>query len=122
MLPGAPAPNPALGGALPPPGAVGGAWGLGGGGPVSASVGQAGTIGRLSVPSSWAAAPQQAITPEASSAGLFGANAHGGSAGSGGLLRGVPLVGTGAGRRAAGGFVHRYGFRYAVIPRPPAAG
>jgi PPE-repeat protein len=124
MVPGAPAPSPALGGALPPPGAIGAFGGtVGHWGSVSASAGQAGTIGRLSVPASWAAAaPQQAIGTEAP--GLLGAQAvahdHPGPAS--GLLRGVPLTGAGLGRRAAGGFIHRYGFRHAVMPRPPSAG
>ncbi|EUA42705.1 polymorphic PE/PPE family protein [Mycobacterium xenopi 4042] len=39
-----------------------------------------------------------------------------------GLLRGMPLAGTGVGRRAADGFVNRYGFRHSVMPRPPSAG
>jgi PPE-repeat protein len=114
---------------------AGGAWyptpqfaglaGLGGwaGSPasVSASVGQAGTIGRLSVPPSWAAATPQGL--ETTAPGLL--STHAGShvnPGTSGLLRGIPLAGTGLGRRAPGGFVHRYGFRYAVMPRPPSAG
>jgi PPE-repeat protein len=122
MVPGAPAPSPALGGALPPPGAIG-AWGspVGHwGGPVSAGVGQAGTIGRLSVPASWAAAPQQTITAE--SPGLLSTHSAHVHPQTSGLLRGLPLTGTGLGHRAAGGFIHRYGFRHAVMPRPPAAG
>ncbi|BCO35981.1 PPE family protein [Mycobacterium heckeshornense] len=113
---------------------AGGAWyptpqfaglaGLGGwGGPasVAASAGQAGTIGRLSVPPAWAAATPQAL--EATAPGLLSAHAGGHvHPGASGLLRGIPLAGTGIGRRAAGGFVHRYGFRYAVMPRPPSAG
>jgi PPE-repeat protein len=121
LAPGAPAPSPALGGALPPPGAVGGAWGglggLGGGGPVSASVGQANAIGNLSVPSSWSAA-SSALSPT-SSAGSVGT--PGNAAGSpGALVRGVPM--SGAGARRSAGFIHRYGFRHTVVPRPPAAG
>ena len=124
LLPGAPAPSPARGGALPPPGAIG-AWGspVGPwGGSVSASVGQAGTIGRLSVPSAWAAAaaPQISSISSTASPGLFGTQAHA-AAGPGALLRGIPLSGTGA-RRAAGGFIHKYGFRHTVMPRPPAGG
>jgi hypothetical protein len=122
LVPGAPAPSPALGGALPPPGAIG-AWGspVGHwGGPVSAGVGQAGTIGRLSVPASWAAAPQQTITAE--SPGLLSTHSAHVHPQTSGLLRGLPLTGTGLGHRAAGGFIHRYGFRHAVMPRPPAAG
>ena len=124
LVPGAPAPSPALGGALPPVGAIG-AWGspVGpwGAGAVSASAGQAGTIGRLSVPSAWAAAAPQQISSTASP-GWFATQAHAaGAAGPGALLRGIPLNGAG-GRRAASGFIHKYGFRHTVMPRPPAGG
>jgi PPE-repeat protein len=116
-----------------PTAGAGGAWyptpqfaGLGGvggwGSPtsVSASVGQAGTVGRLSVPPTWASA-----TPQALETGPGLLSTHAGShlnPGTSGLLRGIPLTGTGLGRRAAGGFVHRYGFRHSVMPRPPSAG
>jgi PPE-repeat protein len=122
LAPGAPAASPALGGALPPPGAVGGAWGslgLGGGAPVSASAGQADAIGRLSVPPSWAAA-SSALSPEATAAmpvNNIGAATGGAPSG---LLRGIPLTCTGG--LGSGGFTHKYGFRYSVMPRPPAAG
>ncbi|BBY08689.1 PPE family protein [Mycobacterium noviomagense] len=110
---------------------VGGAWyptpqfaGLGGlrgwGDPasVSASLGQAGTIGRLSVPPSWATATPQ--TPVNEAPGFVGIHSHTHGSTSG-LLRGMPLAGTSLGR-AAGGFIHRYGFRQAVMSRPPSAG
>ncbi|BBZ13809.1 PPE family protein [Mycobacterium branderi] len=108
---------------------AGGAWyptpqfaglglGHGGGGAVSANVGQAGTIGKLSVPPGWTGATSSALEPQ--SAGALGAQAPGASANTQGLLRGMPL--TGAGRRATGGFVHRYGFRHSVVSRPPSAG
>jgi PPE-repeat protein len=121
MVPGAPAPSPALGGALPPPGAIGGTWGsvgLGGGAPVSASVGEAGSIGNLSVPSSWSAA-SSALNPAAPE-GAIATPANATSGGPGALLRGMQIGGAG-GRRGAG-FVHRYGFRHAVMTRPPSAG
>jgi PPE-repeat protein len=125
LAPGAPAPSPALGGALPPPGAVGGAWGalgLGGGGPispVSASAGQADTIGRLSVPPSWPAA-SSALSPTTTEAMPVNPTSAASKASPAGLLRGIPM--TGAGGRGSGGFIHRYGFRHTVMPRPPAAG
>jgi PPE-repeat protein len=99
---------------------LGGGLSGGGGSPaVSASAGHSGTIGRLSVPSSWAVAPSEL---EAASPGLLQAHAASSAhPGTGGLLRGIPLTGTGVGRRA-GGFIHRYGFRHAVMPRPPSAG
>ncbi|HZU47514.1 MAG TPA: PE/PPE C-terminal domain-containing protein, partial [Mycobacterium sp.] len=111
-------------GSAPLPGAglpsLGGLSGLAGGGaPVSAGVGQAGSIGSLSVPPSWAAGASTANSPAgmAPFSGISAGTDHGGPSG---LLRGMPLGATG--RRAAGGFTHRYGFRYSVMPRPPSAG
>lgn len=120
LVPGAPAPSPALGGALPPPGAVGGAWGaVGVGGQLSASVGQAEAVGRLSVPPSWAAA-SSAINP--ATAAAMPVNNIGAAAGGAptGLLRGMPLIRVGG--PGSGGFIQKYGFRHSVMPRPPAAG
>ncbi|MCV7195018.1 PPE family protein [Mycobacterium angelicum] len=115
LLPGAPAPNPALGGALAPPGAVGGSWGA-----PAASLGKATTIGRLSVPPTWAATTVSNITPlSPGTGGIDGFNSAASNAGTSGLLRGLPL--TGAGRRTAG-YVNKYGFRYNVLARPPSAG
>ncbi len=109
----------------------GGAWyptpqfaGLGGGmssgsSPVLANLGQAETIGRLSVPPGWAAGAaetNQAAT--LSSVSSLGAASEKNAPA--GLLRGMPL--SGAGRRTAGGFTHRYGFRYSVLTRPPSSG
>ncbi len=96
-------------------------------GAVSASAGQAGQVGMLSVPSGWAP-PTATLTSEVSPAitGVEGTPVQGaiqGAATSGtgnALLRGMP-VGSGAGRRSAG-FTHRYGFRYSVLARPPSAG
>jgi PPE-repeat protein len=118
MLPGAPAPNPALGGAITPPGAIG-AWGT----PVAANWGAAGKIGALSVPQTWTTAtPVAEISPVAEPAGLGGINTTATSnAGASGLLRGVPLSGAGTGRRSAG-YVTKYGFRYNVLTRSPSAG
>jgi PPE-repeat protein len=109
----------------------GGAWyptpqfaglgsGLGlGGTPVSAGIGQAGSIGPLSVPPGWAAsAGANPTTSAAASLSAVSAAEEGGEPG--GLLRGMPL--SGAARRGTAGFVHKYGFRYPVVPRPPSAG
>ncbi|MGH3635655.1 PPE family protein [Mycobacterium sp.] len=110
---------------------AGGAWyatpqfaglGLGNGlsgGPVSASVGQANSIGALSVPAGWAAG-EAGVSPTAQGAMTMSAVHAAEGSGPGGLLRGMPL--TGVGRRATGGFTHRYGFRYSVMARPPSAG
>jgi PPE-repeat protein len=88
------------------------------GGPVSASVGRANSIGPLSVPPSWAAVPSATGSAASELPGTFSSAASAGSPT--GLLRGIPL--SSVGRRGADDFVHRYGFRYTVMPRPPAAG
>jgi PPE-repeat protein len=118
LLPGAPAPSPALGGALPPPGAIG-AWGT----PVAANWGQAARVGALSVPQTWSvAAPVAEISPVSEPAGIASLNSAATSnAGTSGLLRGIPLSGAGTGRRSAG-YVTKYGFRYNVLTRSPSAG
>jgi PPE-repeat protein len=101
-----------------------GGWGptpaqLGGGGGVSGSVGEAGTIGRLSVPTAWQAnlAPAAPTTGPAAITTVSAAA----QAGPNGLLRGIPMNGM-TGRRAANGFVHKYGFRHTVMPRSPITG
>ena len=103
-----------------------GGWGPGpfsgvGGGPVSASVGQAGTIGRLSVPTGWQAAPTPTAPTTTGPAAITTISA-GPQPGPNGLLRGIPLNNGLTGRRAASGFVHKYGFRHTVMPRSPITG
>jgi PPE-repeat protein len=89
-----------------------------GGGPLSASAGQAGKAGALSVPQSWPsttpeAEPAVTVTPaSAAHAAVTGTPSNG-------LLRGVP---TGNGGRRTEGYVHKYGWRYSVVTRPPAGG
>jgi PPE-repeat protein len=108
---------------------AGGAWyptpqfaGLapfGNGTPVSAGIGQASTLGRLSVPAGWPGATPTAM--EAESPALMNSVRPIAPA-SNALLNGVPMAnGTGLGRRT-GGYIVRYGFRHAVMPRPPSAG
>ncbi|OBJ53540.1 PPE family protein [Mycobacterium asiaticum] len=112
LVPGAPAPSPALGGALPPPGAIG-AWGT----PV-AGWGQAGLVGKLSVPPTWAANTVSNVTPLPGAPASFdGANAapH---AGTSSLIQGMP---TGSGRRGST-YTAKYGFKYNVLTRSPSAG
>jgi PPE-repeat protein len=95
--------------------------GLGSGGaPVAAAVGQAESIGPLSVPPSWAGGAAGLNPTGQAAASLSALRTAEANTGPGGLLRGVPL--SGAGRRGSGGFVHKYGFRYNVMPRPPSAG
>jgi PPE-repeat protein len=102
--------------------ALGHAGGIGahGGGAVSAAAGQAGRVGMLSVPQSWAT-PNATLVSQV--AAVEGAEVRAGATSGPGnaLLRGMP-VGAGAARRSAGAFTHKYGFRYSVLARPPSAG
>lgn len=83
---------------------------------ISASLGQASTVGRLSVPPSWGGStPQVRLTSLATPLGGGGTPDA-----PAGLLRGMPL--SGMGRRGGGGLVYRYGFRHTVMPRPHAVG
>ncbi|SOJ57966.1 PPE family protein PPE26 [Mycobacterium simulans] len=105
--------------AAPAAAAATGAGSLGGSGPIAARLGDAGSIGKLSVPSTWAP----------TGPGPAAVRAHGlqvdqvveppevGAAGN--LLGGMPLGGAGAGTAGAG---PRYGFRPTVMARPPFAG
>ncbi len=122
LIPGSPGGAGAAGSSPLAPGGWGPTpAGLGlGGGPVSGSVGQAGTIGRLSVPASWAAGAPPA-TPTAGPAAITTISGAA-QPGSNGLLRGIPMNGGANGRRAASGFVHKYGFRHTVMPRSPVTG
>jgi PPE-repeat protein len=111
----APAASSAAAGAAHGLGGLGSLLG-GGGGQVAASLGQAASVGKLSVPPAIAtlgpavshAAPipisTVSATPEAT----------------GNLLGGLPLGGLGQGAAAAGG--QKYGFRPTVMARPPFAG
>ncbi len=104
---------------------AGGAWyptpqfaGLGGGGPVSAGIGQASTLGRLTVPAGWPGATPSAMEAEGP---VLANSVRPIAPTSNAMLNGVPIGSNLAGRRG-GGFVVRYGFRHAVMPRPPSAG
>lgn len=87
-----------------------------GGAPVSAGIGQASTLGRLSVPASWPGA-----TPTEMEEAQLVSSVRGVPPTSNAMLNGMPMAGNVAGRRG-GGYVVRYGFRHAVMPRPPSAG
>ena len=86
--------------------------------PATAALGHARSIGVLSTPTSWS--PEVSIAPED-----FGQQpldmVRTGSGGGpvDGVLQGLPLGKLGS---SAGGFTHRYGFRYKVMPRPPCVG
>ncbi len=120
LIPGSPGGAGAAGSSVVAPGG----WGPGpfsAGGPVAGGVGQAGTIGRLSVPAGW----QAMLTPAASTptgpAAITTVSAAS-QPGANGLLRGMPMGNGLTGRRAASGFVHKYGFRHTVMPRSPLTG
>ncbi len=87
---------------------------------VSAGLGRAGTVGHLSVPQSWAAAAP-ATSGEIAPSAVTTSVGVGPEAKGGGLLRGIPLTGTG---RATGGKIvgQRYGFRQVVVARHVVGG
>jgi len=110
------------GGALPP---IGGTAGVSGApftaSSVTAQMGEASTLGRLSVPAGW-----QGSTPAAMEEVQLASAARPVAPQANGMLNGVPMagnagLGAGAGRRG-GGYVVKYGFRHAVMPRPPQGG
>jgi PPE-repeat protein len=110
------------GGALPP---IGGTAGVSGApftaSSVTAQMGEASTLGRLSVPAGW-----QGSTPAAMEEAQLVNAARPVAPQANGMLNGVPMagnagLGAGAGRRG-GGYVVKYGFRHAVMPRPPQGG
>jgi PPE-repeat protein len=88
---------------------------------VTAQMGEASTLGRLSVPAGW-----QGSTPAAMEEAQLANAARSVAPQSNGMLNGVPMagnagLGAGAGRRGSG-YVVKYGFRHAVVPRPPQGG
>ncbi len=88
---------------------------------VSAQMGEASTLGRLSVPAGW-----QGSTPAAMDEVQLASAARPVAPQANGMLNGVPMagnagLGAGAGRRGSG-YVVKYGFRHAVVPRPPQGG
>jgi PPE-repeat protein len=92
---------------------------FGHGTPVSAGIGQASTLGRLSVPANWPGATPTAM--EAEQPAMLTNSVRPIAPTSNALLNGVPMSNAINGRRSSQ-FVVRYGFRHAVMPRPPSAG
>ncbi|BBX74335.1 putative PPE family protein PPE45 [Mycobacterium shinjukuense] len=89
------------------------------GGSVSASVGKGGSAGLLSVPPDWAVRARlggTGNTPSFVSAEDVAVRGPAENA----LLQGMPAKG--AGSASGGGYANKYGFRYAVMQRPPFAG
>ena len=111
LMPGAPA-------AIPP---IGGTAGVSGApftaSSVSAQLGEASTLGRLSVPASW-----QGSTPAAMEEAQLVSAARPVAPQANGMLNGIPMAGNAGLRGRASGYTVKYGFRYAVMPRPPAGG
>jgi PPE-repeat protein len=103
-------------------GGAGGGGGLGAGlaHPVSAISGEAGSIGKLAVPASWAGATPAAAPQGVQLVSSVSAAPEAAGTGSGNLVGGMPLAG--AGRGGIGAFGPRYGFKPTVMPRPPSAG
>jgi hypothetical protein len=88
---------------------------------VSAQMGEASTLGRLSVPAGW-----QGSTPAAMEEAQLVNAARPVAPQANGMLNGVPMagnagLGAGAGRRGSG-YVVKYGLRHSVMPRPPQGG
>jgi PPE-repeat protein len=92
---------------------------LGGGTGAAAHLGSATSIGKLSVPASWAGATPAAVPHAAIPVSSISA-APEAAGGPGNLLGGMPLAGVGSG--TAGGAGPRYGFRPTVMARPPLGG
>jgi PPE-repeat protein len=84
---------------------------------VSAQLGEASTLGRLSVPASW-----QGSTPAAMEEAQLVSAARPVAPQANGMLNGIPMAGNAGLRGRASGYTVKYGFRYAVMPRPPAGG
>jgi PPE-repeat protein len=123
--PGAAVPPAAAALPLAPLGLGGGTAGVSGApftaSSVSAQMGEASTLGRLSVPAGW-----QGSTPAAMEEAQLVSAARPVAPQANGMLNGVPMsgnagLGAGAGRRG-GGYVVKYGFRHSVMPRPPQGG
>ncbi|MHA7652010.1 PPE family protein [Mycobacterium sp. ML4] len=93
---------------------------VGGAGPIAAGVGNAASLGKLSVPPSWAPEPGIVSAPKLNPLPLASDIVNPPEVGApGNLLGGVPLAGAGAGAAGSG---PRYGFRLTVMARPPFAG
>jgi PPE-SVP subfamily C-terminal region len=84
---------------------------------VSASLGQASTLGRLSVPAGW-----QGATPAEMEEAQLASAARPVAPQSNAMLNGVPMAGNAGLGRRGGGYVVKYGVKHAVMPRPPAGG
>ncbi|WAJ42619.1 PPE family protein [Mycobacterium sp. Aquia_216] len=98
---------------------LGGMLGGGAAPAVAAGLGNAGSVGRLSVPAMWSGAAP--ALSHASAVPVSAISAVPEAAGSGNLLGGMPLAGMG-GSQGLGASGPRYGFKPTVMARPPFAG
>ena len=88
------------------------------GGAVSAGLGEAGSVGGMSVPASWSSATPATLASESAVAPLTGSGWTAGveDAGAGGIVPGMPgMAGAGKGAGALSG--PRYGFKPIVMPK-----
>jgi len=88
------------------------------GGAVSAGLGEAGSVGGMSVPASWSSATPATLASESAVAPLTGSGWTAGveDAGTGGIVPGMPgMAGAGKGAGALSG--PRYGFKPIVMPK-----
>jgi PPE-repeat protein len=86
---------------------------------VSASMGEANALGRLSVPASWqgAGGPTRMVETGLASTARPVAPA------SNGMLNGIPMAGNaGLGANRSAGYTVKYGVKYSVMTKPPAGG
>jgi PPE-repeat protein len=111
--------------------------GMAGHGGVTASAGGAGRVGRLSVPSDWRAprpdgnpasveevdelSPEWLVSTRPGNLAFPGAGANAApmTSPSTAVLGGVPAR---LGGRQTAGYLHKYGWRYSVVARPPSGG
>jgi PPE-repeat protein len=108
-----------------PLGAIGGTAGVSGApftaSSVQAGLGNANSLGRLSVPAGW-----QGSTPAVVKEVQLASAARSAAPQSNGILNGVPMAGNaglgGAAGRRGSGYVVKYGFKHSVMPRPPQGG
>ncbi|QUR69192.1 PPE family protein [Mycobacterium spongiae] len=93
--------------------------GLGG---VAGAVGNAASVGGLSVPVSWAGTAPAAATPAVLASATNGMGAAAAVGESSHAFGGVPMMGSGAGRGFNNFAAPRYGFKFSVLTQPPAGG
>jgi PPE-repeat protein len=84
---------------------------------VTAQMGEANALGRLSVPAGW-----QGSTPAVEEVRLASA-ARSVAPQANGMLNGIPMAGNaGLGGSRSAGYTVKYGIKHAVMPKPPAGG